>query len=274
MNSSPKNRASPTGNAPSARGVQSGFKFQPPDRSLHPLTILIAFIIACVNPNPCLAGPDDRFTGKYLLFERPADVEALDGIEFLATGICRVDQDDRAKLAATYHTTEDGRIFIESKETKKPVYEYRYESLKQTIIFSAAENVALIYAHPSDEPHPKFAELVGIFLMHSDAGDSATEITADSHFRAHLHDLVPENHTYFDIVMDGRCTYSDGVVTYLIEHSNAPQRDKYIRDFILKRDDSGVWELDPIADMVSRATPCSTLDLPPVPKGYQPAKEP
>jgi hypothetical protein len=112
------------------------------------------------------------------------------------------------------------------------------------------------------------------FQMHNDVGDAAGEITAEHKFRGHYHDLVAEDHTYFDIYIDGKCTYADGIVTYLPEHSNLPHQDKYLRDFIVRRDKDGLWIVDQFHDTVSCQTPAANLDLPPPPAGYQKAGAP
>jgi hypothetical protein len=73
--------------------------------------------------------------------------------------------------------------------------------------------------------------------------------------------------------MDGTFSYSNGIVTYLPEHSDAPQQDKYLRDFIIKRDGKGLWQIDAYHDSIICERPVSNLDLPPVPDGYHKASK-
>ena len=110
--------------------------------------------------------------------------------------------------------------------------------------------------------------------MQNEMGSSATEITGAHKFRAHLHDLVPDDHTYYDIHIEGTYTYADGIGTYFPEHSNAPEQDKYLRDIIMKRDEKGLWVIDPYHDLIVCGAPATNLDLPPVPPGYRLATHP
>lgn len=209
-----------------------------------------------------------------MLFEHPKDMDALDAIEFRADGSCLVDSGERTGISAKYHADPDGSLRIEADTGSQTVYAYSYQLHKYTLVLSKDDKPDLYYVRLIEGSHPQFGEIVGIFYSHSDLGDSAGEITADHKFREHLHDFVPGEHRYYDINMDGKCTYTNGVVTYIPEHSNAPQQDKYLRDFIVKRDVNGVWFVDPFHDTVFCETPATNLDLPPPPQGYREGGQP
>jgi hypothetical protein len=235
------------------------------------LLVLVALLLPLRSATAGFARKPDLFSGVYVLFERPAGVDLLDEIEFLEDGKCLVDQDARTRLPATYHTTPDGHLVIESEVTSQPSYTYRVEFHHQSLELSPTDEVRLFYVHPPEGPHPPLADLVGIFLMHSKLGESVTEITADGHFRARLRVIDHESKTYSEMTMDGTCAYSEGIVTYHIDHSNTPQSDVYIRDFIEKLEDKTIIsEADPFVDGISIAKRIPTFDLPEPPKSYRP----
>lgn len=239
----------------------------------RPLTILLLFglfSIGCGNRGKL---PGNGFAGKFLLSERPLGAEVLDAIEFHPDGTCLVDIDERNGVAAKYETS-DGHLRIETDGTSQKEYAYPYQLLNYTLTLQQNDGTRLIYVRMPGGPRPQFKEILGIFGMHNELGDTAGEITADYKFRDHLHDLIPDDHTYYDIHMDGTCSYSNGVVTYVPEHSDAPQQDKYLRDYIIKRDTNGLWQIDPFHDTVVCAPPASNFDLPPIPSGYRNARLP
>ena len=225
-------------------------------------TLAIALVIGLFI-TACGGGAGKAISGKFLLFEHPKDVDAPDAIEFRADGSCIVDSGERTDIPGKYRAYPNGSLKIEADTGTQTEYTYDYKLLKYTLVLSKDQKSSLFYVRLPEEPHPQFAEIVGIFYSHSDLGDSAGEITADHKFRDHLQNLVPEEHSYYDINIDGMCSYSNGVVTYVPEHSNAPQQDKYLRDFILKRDTSGLWVVDPFHDTVLCETLATNLNLPP-----------
>jgi len=229
-----------------------------------PTVLLLALLLAGCGREAAVAP-----NGKYLLAERPTEVDAPNAIEFRPDGSCLVDAGERTGIAGKYHVNRDGTLKIEADTGTKTEYTYHYQLLKYTLVLSQDEDTTLYYVRLPDGPHPRYDEIVGIFQAHNDLGDSAGELAADYTFRSHLLNLPPGEHTYYDISMDGKCTYADGVVTYIPEHSNAPQQDKYLRDFIVKRDAKGLWVIDPFHDAVLCETPATSLDLPPPPKGYR-----
>jgi hypothetical protein len=236
-------------------------------------TLATAFLFA-LSITGCERGKEKTITGKFSLSESPSDTDAPDAIEFRPDGSCLVDSGERTGIPGKYHVSPDGHLSISTNAGSHTGYTYQYQLLKHTLVLSPNENVSLIYVRLPEGLHPQFTEIVGIFQMHTDLGDSATEITADDKFRVHLRSLVPEEHTYYDISMDGKCSYAKGVVTYVPEHSDAPQQDKYLRDFIVKRDAKGLWGVDPFHDTVVCETPGTDLSLPPPPKGYRNGRQP
>jgi hypothetical protein len=224
----------------------------------------------------CSFGSDDHkeFRGKFLLFSKPVGSDAPDVIEFRPDGKCILEANGTSNIAGTYLADVDGTLRIKSETASPYAYKFKYQLQNYTLILVQNDKEALFYVRPPDGPHPKFDDILGTFDMHNDLGDSAGEITAAHTFRDHLHDLVPDDHTYYDIYIDGKCTYAGGVVTYVPEHSNAPEQDKYLRDFIVKRDEKGLWIIDPFHDAVVCELPATNLDLPPVPQGYRLATQP
>lgn len=216
----------------------------------------------------CGREAENRLKGKFLLFEHPEGVDTPDAIEFSSNGACLRDVGDNRHIAAKYQIDREGRLVIVADTSTTTTYTYQYQLLNHTLKL-AGDDLTLFYVRPPESQHPRFEEIVGTFGMHSDLGESAGQITSDHKFREHLHNFVPDDHAYYDIHMDGTCSYGDGVVTYLPEHSNAPQKDKYLRDFIIKRDASGLWIIDPFHDSIVCQTPATNLDLSPPPEGYQ-----
>jgi hypothetical protein len=227
------------------------------------ITLLSGFFIAA-----CGGGPDKVISGKYSLFELPADRDAPDAIEFRPGGSCLIDSGERTGILGKYRASANGRLKIAAESGMWKDYTCKYELHKITLVLDPDEETSLIYVRLPEGPHPEFTEILGTFFAHTDLGDSAGEITADHKFRDHLRYVDHERHTYEEAEIDGKCTYADGVVTYLPEKSDAPQQEKYMRDFIVKRDAKGLWLVDPFHDEVICQTPVTDLSLPPPPDGY------
>jgi len=213
-------------------------------------------------------------TGKYLLYNHPEDIDAPDLIEFHPDGTCAIDAGDESGLQAKYHSYPFDRLTIEATAGDRKKYGYKYQLLKYTLILTSGEEDPLYYVRAPDGPHPEFSEITGLFGAHSDLGNSAGEITADRTFKIHVLSLVAEDRTYYDITMDGKCTYVDGIVTYYPEHNTESRPDKYVRDFIVKRDTKGIWLIDPFHDNLLLETPATNFDLPPPPNGYRNGNDP
>jgi len=213
-------------------------------------------------------------TGKYLLYNHPEDVDALDVIDFHADGTCLVDAGDHSALSGKYHTYPFNRLTIEANTGTRTKYGYKYQLLNYTLVLTDADQDPLYYVRAPEGPHPQFSEIVGLFGAHTNLGDTAGEVTADHTFKVHVLSLVAEDHTYYDFTMDGKCTYADGIATYYPEHTTEPQPDKYVRDFIVKRDGKGLWLIDPFHDNILLETPATNFDLPPPPAGYRDGNTP
>jgi hypothetical protein len=218
--------------------------------------------------------PHNELAGKFLLCNQPVGSDAPDAIEFRPDGSCIFEADETTNIVSKFQADGEGKLTIEAAAIFRSAYKFKYQLHKYTLVLSQDGKDDLYYVRPPDAPHPKFDDVLGIFGMQNEMGSSAGEITAAHTFRDHLHDLVPDDHTYYDLYIDGKCTYADGVVTYFPEHSNAPEQDKYIRDFIVKHDEKGLWVIDPFHDAIVCQTAATNLDLPPVPSGYHLATQP
>jgi hypothetical protein len=228
-----------------------------------------AFLLLCLFMTACGKAGEGRISGKFWLFEHPTDQDTPDAIEFRADGTCLIGSGEGAGVAGKYHAQPDGVLKITADAGSQTEYTFNYQLLKYTLVLSKDGKPFLYYVRLPEGSAPQFTEIVGIFHANSDQGESAGEITADHKFRDHLCDLVASDHTYFDIKIDGTCSYSEGVVTYNPLHSDAPQQDKYLRDFIVKRDTHGLWVIDPFHDTIMCETQASNLDLAPPPIGYR-----
>jgi hypothetical protein len=218
--------------------------------------------------------PYNELAGRFILYSQPVGSDAPDAIEFRPDGSCIFEADETTNIVSKYQVDGEGNLTIDAAAIFRSAYKFKCQFHKYTLVLSQDGKDDLYYVRPPGVPHPKFDDVLGIFGMTNEMGSSATGITADHTFRAHLHDLVPEDHTYYDIYIDGKYTYADGVGTYMIEHSNAPEQDKYVRDFIVKRDEKGLWIIDPYHDAVACQPAATNLDLPPVPTGYHLAPQP
>ena len=234
--------------------------------------IAVALLMALTSG--CGTKAHNELAGKFLLFNQPIGSDAPDAIEFRPDGSCIFEADGTTNIISKFMTDGEGKLKIEAQAIFRPAYEFKYELHTYTLVLSQDGKEDLYYVRPPDAPHPRFDDILGIFGMHNDLGDSEGEITAGHTFRDHLHDLVPDDHTYYDISIYGKCTYADGVVTYFPELSNAPEQDKYLRDFIVKHDEKGLWVIDPYHDSIVCELAATNLDLPPVPQGYRLATQP
>lgn len=238
----------------------------------RPLVILLLLGLLDAGCGKANKPPTNQLAGKFFLAECPTGSVAPDVIDFRADGTCLVDAAGRSGVAGKYEVTEDDRLTIDSDVGAWKEFSAPYELLKYTLTLEPSAGTTLVYVRMPDGPHPRFNEIFGTFAIHNDSNDFAWEVTEDQKFHEHLHAFVPDDRTYYDIHMDGTCSYSNGIATYELEHSDAPQQDKYLRDFIIKRDAKGLWQIDPYHDAVICEVPATNLDLPPVPSGYQNAR--
>lgn len=241
--------------------------------------VLLSLGIGCGNGS---RSSNKGLAGKFFLSECPTDSVAPDAIEFRPDGSCVVDAGGRTSIAGKYETSAVGHmsmwltvgvvqrhLVIEADTVAWKQFICSYELGNYTLTMQDADGTPLIYVRMPEGPRPQFNQILGTFGVHNEAGDSAGDLTADYKFHDHLHELDPDKHLYHDVQVDGTCTYSNGVLTYRPEHSNAPERDKYLRDFIIKRDSKGLWQIDPYHDTIICEPPVTNLDLPPVPSGYR-----
>ncbi len=171
------------------------------------------------------------FCCRHCRKEGPVVPEAM---EFMADGSCVLDMGGHKGVKATFQTDKDSNLTIKILALPST---YHYCLLTYTLTFCGPDGSEYVYVRPPAAPHPEFKDVVGIFSAHTDLGDAATEITADHKFRMHMHYLVPGEKNYYDIFMDGTCTYAGGIITYTPEHDTSPVLTKYIRDFVVKCDE-------------------------------------
>jgi hypothetical protein len=212
----------------------------------------------------------DELRGKFVLFTLPKEgTKAPEAMEFMADGTCILEVGGHAGVKGTFRTDADSKLTLKYGAEPKAVLTYHYCLLTFMLTFCQSDGSDIYYMRPPSAPHPEFKDLVGIFLAHNDLGDAVTEITPDHRFRAHLHSLDNNEKSYYDTSMDGTCTYADGIITYIPEHDNSPEKSKYFRDFVVKCDEKGMSIIDFLHDNVLLETPAKTFDLPDLPKGYK-----
>jgi hypothetical protein len=211
-----------------------------------------------------------RLIGRFLLSERSAGPWVPDDIQINADGSCAIHADRRPRGSLGCQIHPDGTMTFDSRGLLPDAFTGAYRLLDYTLRVSPPGGSDLIYVLRSPPPYPTDADIVGVYRAHSSSGDAATELASNHTFRVHLMNLMPD-HTYIEIEMDGTYTYTDGVITYYPEHSTAPQRDKYIRDFVIRKEKACLWIVDPFNDVPLCQTPVPNLDLPPPPAGYEPA---
>ena len=218
-------------------------------------------------------GIDERLIGRFLLAERPVGPWVPDDIEFHADGSCTIDNDERSGTTGRCQVHPNGQLSVASGKTPRDSFTNAYRLLNYTLQVSQTGGSDLLYVRAPRPPHPTKADILGIYWAHSALGDAGTELSADHTFRVRSVDLMPD-HTYYEIQMAGAYVYEDGVIAYFPERSNAPQKDRYIRDFVVKREKNCLWIVDPFHDTLLCETPATNLDLPPPPPGYRPAARP
>jgi len=212
-----------------------------------------------------ISGP---LSGKYLLVAHPKDVQAPDAIDFHPDGSCFVDIGDHSNIGGKYETDDAGNLTLDP--AGNPESKYHFQRLKCSLILAKDGESPLYYGLLPTQPSPvAFSDVIGTYLARDKYGDSNTEITPDHKFQIHAHQLDLDGHVYYDLLMDGTCSYADGVITYTIAHSVGPEQDQYLRDLVVKHDDKGIWVLDAYTDAVICETPSKNLDLPPPPDGYR-----
>jgi hypothetical protein len=215
--------------------------------------------------NDEISGP---LSGKYLLVEHPKDVQAPDLLDFHPDGSCVVDLGVHTGIAGKYQTDDTGNLTLQP--AGNPEFKYHFQRLKTSIILTPDSGSPLYYGLKPDQPTPvAFTDAIGTYLARDQYGDSVTQITPDHKFLIHGHQFDNDGHVYYDIRLDGTCSFADGVITYNIAHSVSTQQDQYVRDLLVKHDDKGLWVVDAYTDAILCETPSKDLDLPPPPEGYR-----
>lgn len=192
-----------------------------------------------------------------------------DAINFETNGTCILGADGLTNIQANYQTVSGGYLQIKTSGASHRTYYYKYQLGTYVMVLSQYGMDDLYYVRCPEPPHPKYEDILGTFAAHNELGDTVGDMLADHTFHDHLHDLDNENRVYYDFFISGTCTYSNGVITYWPTNSNATEHDRYFRDFIVKRDEKGLWQIDMFHDSILCETAASNLDLPPPPRGYK-----
>ena len=234
----------------------------------HHSSLLLAFLL-CLGAGTVLALDPPK--GKFILADRAEGTKVLDAIDFQPEGKCVVASHGHTDLKGTYSMDEDGLLTIVAPEASPATYEYTFRYFPTSMILTTKDGDEFNYAIPPAAPHPKESEVTGMFLVHTELGDALTELSADHTFRIHLHQYDNDEHTFVDIAMDGNWTYSDGIVEYRPKNQVSPLKFEYVRDFMTKRDDKGLWCIDAYLHNEACMVPVEKFELPNPPAGYHQA---
>jgi len=210
--------------------------------------------------------------GKYILADRQEGVKVLDAIDFQPNGVCLVAANGHTDLKGTYSLDDDGLLTIVAPEASPSTYQYTFRYFPNSMVLTTKDGDEFNYAVPPAGPHPKENEIIGIFLAHTELGDALTEIDADHTFRIHLHQYDNDEHTFVDVAMDGAWTYRDGIVDYHPKNQASTIKLEYLRDFLTKRDDKGLWCIDAYLHNEACMVPVEKFELPDPPAGYHRAE--
>lgn len=211
--------------------------------------------------------------GRYLLADRQEGAKVLDGIDFQPNGVCVADANGHAGLKGSYALDDDGLLTLTIPEATPGTYQYTFRYFPTSMVLTDKEGNEIYYAVPPAAPHPKEAEVIGMFFSHTELGDAVTDLAADHTFRIHIHQYDNDEHTFVDIAMDGAWTYKDGVVEYRPKNQASPIKLEYVRDFMIKRDDKGLWCIDPYLHNTTCMSPVEKFELPDPPQGYHRAAQ-
>jgi hypothetical protein len=209
---------------------------------------------------------------RFFLFERPVGDGHPEMIDFRSDGTCTLDLPDRRGAAGRWEVNGAGELVIETVTPAEVVFADQLEMGRHLFKLSGRADGPLLYVRAPAPPFVPERDILGIRHMHNDFGDAFQDLRPDHTFRMHTLDLVPMNRTWFEHTLDGAFAYEDGIVTYRFAHADLPRDDVYIRDFVLKRDDTCLWIVDPFADGTACGLRATSLALPPPPEGYQPGK--
>jgi len=206
--------------------------------------------------------PGGSITGRYVLVEHVKGVDAFDGIDFHPDKTCTVDYDGSNGIGGSYEINKDGTLSITMIDGDQLTYHFR--RMKITLLLSQYGKDDLNYDLVPDPPSKlAFQDVLGAYLLRTAQWDGITEITAGHTFRAHIH-TYNQDGTYTDMNFSGKCTYDNGVITYLPDDST----DILQRDVVIRHDAKSLWVIDPYNDDVRCEAPAKNLDLPPPPPQY------
>jgi len=238
-------------------------------RSLIALLLLLAIAAARADDT----APAVSWTGHYLLIEHILNTSALDAIDFHPDGTCAVDYTGTTAIPASYKI--DGAKLTITLPAGAPTFVYGFTRKNLCLTLTQYNAADLHYVLLPATPSPvTFKDVVGIYHSRNPIGDSAQEITPDHHFRMHIRNYFPDDHTYGDGYANGTCTFANGIVTYIPDQTgSSPQQDLFIKDVLVKHDARGLWVIDAIDGVLLDETPAKDLNFPPPPAGYKPAPE-
>jgi opacity protein-like surface antigen len=254
---------------------------------MKPHLCVAILALLCIASAAIAADPDAsqvKLTGTYVLIEHYKGVRAADRIAFLPDNHCTLDIDGKTGVTGKYDARADNTIAI-TPDGGSGELDYQFTQGKMTLKLSHENQDDLYYGLLPDQPPAiRFSDVLGIVTCHNDGGDSSTQITPDHRFTVRMRELStpPEGgvfsilsdivsgtkRTYIDITADGTCSYADGVIHYIVEHTKSPEPDESLNDVVIKADSTGIWIIDPTRDQVICQPRATSLDLPPPPAGY------
>jgi len=238
-------------------------------RFLFPLlTLLLAIAAARADDT----APAISWTGHYLLIEHVMNIDALDAIDFHPDGTCAVDYTGATAIPASYKI--DGARLTITLPAGAPTFVYGFTRRNMSLTLTKYNADDLHYDLLPTTPSPvTFNDVIGIYYSRDPLGDCSVQITPDHHFHMHVRNFYSEDHTYYDVDAYGKCTFANGIVTYLPDHATGPQQDLFIKDVLVKHDAKGLWVIDAFDDVLLNETPAKDLNFPPPPAGYKPGAQ-
>lgn len=246
------------------------------NKHLLGVLLILAFCIPVFGQEQS-ARPITQLSGKYYSVEHLKDAEVIDAIEFHPDGSCLVDIGGSNGVNGKYRLWQKNNstgITIETG-TAGPTLTYDVSCGDHALILTTQDGKTVVTygIFPQGRSHPTFSDVTGIYLARASYGDGVTEITSDHRFRFLYRIYDSTSHTYMECSGDGKCTYSDGVLTYFPEHSNAPEQEEYLRDLVVKHEGGKLWVVNPSDDTIQCETNVKSLDLPPPLPGYRAAAQ-
>jgi hypothetical protein len=225
------------------------------------------------RPEPASQG----LVGRFALFMRRIASEQPDTIEIDPDGRCVFDMDGRTGIVGTCRVSPEGMFTVDVAAVPRTVLFGKYTPFKYSFRVVRNDGSDLFYVRwprrPA-KPHPPETALLGTSYERSNLGEIAQVLSPDHTFRFRGRDFVAEYRVYFDFEMQGHFSYADGILTYRPTVSTALEKVDYLNDFVVSRDETCVWVVDPFLDDLSCGKPAPNLDLPPPPAGFSPGPRP